>query len=283
MGRSGAQVIPRDVTDSGQLNDPIEKDDFVSFVRIVNDPFIDIVRGVDTGKDSIHRFGNNPDVPNGVFERIWSQSGAFVFPTTTEAFRVRAGGNVNDTSAGTGARTVQIVYLDGSGNLQQEQLTLAGASASASTTGSGRRIIRAWVDSVGVIEGSNIGDIIIENETSAQEVGFIATDFGQTQTSMYTVPVGFTAFLTRIELNIAVGTNRDADVRFWQRNNAYVTTAPFGARRIVRQWLAVQGNIIAEYDSPFEFEELTDIWFEAKGNGAGTSIEVDYDLILTEN
>lgn len=283
---SGAQIIPKDGAVEATVNDVVETDQHIRLVRVVNDPRIDIARGLDGGKFSVHKFGSNDTVPNGVFNDIWAYGptdSTYNWPATTEGFRVRAGGNVNDDAAGTGAQTILIQYLDATGVSVEETLTLAGVSASASTVGTGRRVQRAFVDDVGTIKGNNTGLIIIENDVTNEVVAVIDAGIGQTQQTTYTIPLGHTGFLWRVELSVAVGANKDADVRLWQRRDAYITSAPFGAIRLVRQWLAVQGGRTAEFFSQPFFPALTDLWFEGKGNGAITAIDVDYDLVIIED
>lgn len=265
----------------------INKSNDAQIVRVSNDPFLDISRGLYAYKFAFHRFGFNPAVPNGSEADIWAygpNDSLYNWPSTDETFRVAAGGDTNDTAAGSGARTIQIVYLDANGNQQQEQLTLAGSSASGATSVTGRRLIRAWVDTCGTILSNNTGEIIIENSTSGQVVGYIGAGVGQTELSMYTVPLGYTAYLTRVQVSVSIGTNKDANVKMWQRQDAYTTTAPFGVKRLIRQWTAIQGadNLI-EYQSTPKFPALTDIWATGQGNGSTTEIDVDYDLILVKD
>ncbi len=265
----------------------ISKVNDAQIMRIANDPYLDISRSLYADKYAFHRFGFNGTVPNGSFADVWAYGptdATYNWPTTDETFRVAAGGNAaDDSDGGAGARTIQIVYLDANGNEQQDQLTLAGASASDTTTSTGRRVIRAWVDTCGTIESNNTGEIIIENSSTNQVVAVISAGVGQTQISQYTVPLGYTAYLTRVQVNVSVGTNKDADVRMWQRQGAYTTSAPFGTKRIIRQWLAIQGDNVIKYESNPSFPALTDLWFEAQGNGATTAIDVDYDLICVKD
>lgn len=265
----------------------ISKVNDAQIMRIANDPYLDISRSLYADKYAFHRFGFNGTVPNGSFADVWAYGptdATYNWPTTDETFRVAAGGNAaDDSDGGAGARTIQIVYLDANGNEQQDQLTLAGASASDTTTSTGRRVIRAWVDTCGTIESNNTGEIIIENSSTNQVVAVISAGVGQTQLSQYTVPLGYTAYLTRVQVNVSVGTNKDADVIMWQRQGAYTTSAPFGTKRIIRQWLAIQGDNVIKYESNPSFPALTDLWFEAQGNGATTAIDVDYDLICVKD
>lgn len=255
-------------------------------VRAVGDQALDLARGLYENRKSFHRFGFNETVPNGSFADIWAYGptdATYNWPVTAEKFRVRAGGNANDTAAGSGARTLQILYLDDDGDEVQEQLTLAGASASGLTTVTGTRVIRAWVDTAGTVLSNNTGLILIENETSGQIVGAITAGVGQTQLSQYTIPKGYTGYLKNLTVTVDVNTNREANIRLWQRTNALTFSAPFGVKRLVHQSVGTRGSVVVPFAAYPKFEELTDLWLEAEGQGSTTSLDVTYDLILIKN
>jgi hypothetical protein len=264
----------------------ISKVNDAQIIRVSNDPLFDISRGLYADKYSFHRFGHNTAVPNGSLADIWSygpSDATYNWPITAEKFRIKAGGNTADTAAGLGAQSIQRVYLDSTGVKRQQQLATAGSSASASTTNTATRLIRAWVDVAGTILSNNTASILIENESSGLIVGEIAAGQGQTEMSMYTVPLGYTAYLSRVTVDVAAGANKDADIMMWQRTNALTFAAPFGVKRIVREWDAIQGESTIEFKHLPSFAALTDLWFEGKGNGAETEIDVDYDLILVKD
>ena len=264
----------------------ISKINDAQIVRVSNDPNFDISRGLYADKESTEVSGKNITVPNGSFADIWSYGptdATYNWPTTAETFQVQAGGNVNDTSAGSGARTLQIIYLDATGAKQQEQLTLAGASASTATSVTATRFLKAFVDSAGSILSNNTGQILIENSTSNQIVGTITAGFGESEMSHYTVPLDFTAYLNSITVDVSAGSNKDADVRMWQRTNALTFSAPFGVKRIVREWDGLQGESTLPKKHLPRFASLTDIWLEAKGNGAATAVDTDYEIILVKD
>jgi hypothetical protein len=114
-------------------------------------------------------------------------------------------------------------------------------------------------------------------------VAVITASIGQTQLSQYTVPKDYTCYMRRIHVDVATGQNKEADVRVWQRQMAYVSATPVSPPRIVRQWTAVQNDNEVVYEHSPEFPELTDIWMEAQGVGAATSADVDYDLICVKD
>jgi hypothetical protein len=277
----GSQVIPHELFGLTQEQILTPSDD-TQLVRQVNDPIFDMGRGLYTDKITTHRDGINGAVPNGSWADIWSHGPTdptYNWPITDETFRIAAGGDINDTATGTGARSIRIIYLDSAGNRQEEVLATAGVAASAATSLTGRRIIHAQVVDSGTYGGNNIGTILIENTTSGQIVGAMQPGVGQIQLSQFTVDAGFTGFLDCVSIVIATGANKDADVRLWARPSAYVTTAPFGAPYLVRQWLGIQEQISLSFTFRPQFPALTDIWFEANGNGAVTAVTVDYDMI----
>lgn len=264
----------------------ISKVNDAQITRVANDPMFDVSRGLYADKHAIHKFGYNSAVPNGSYNDIWSHGPVvttYPWPNTAETIRIKSGGNANDTSAGSGARTVTVDFLSATGAESQETLTLAGASASAATSITATRILRAWVATTGTINANNTGLIIIENTTSNDIMASIEIGIGQTQMSQYTIPLNHVGYLRRVDISVATGTNKNADVRMWQRRDALTFSAPFGPKRLIRQWSAFQGETEVEYGALVVLPALTDVWFEAQGNGAETEVNVEYDLILVKD
>lgn len=245
----------------------------------IDDPFLDIARGVRAKVSSVHKFGANGSVGT-VEEDIWTPGGIYPWPTAAETVRVKAGGDANDDAAGTGARKVMIEGLDSSFNAVSEEVTLAGASASSPTSASFRRINRAYVTEVGTYTGTNAGQIQIENTTSLAVLADIAASDGQTEMSMYTVPNNFMAYL--VGQTVTISGTKDGDARFWQRPGANDVTVPFQAKRIV----AKVDGLTGEFEEPFrayvEFAAMTDLWWSGVVDATTTRIATTYDLILVD-
>jgi len=81
----------------------------------------------------IHCHGYNADVDIAAAEDLWSQGGTYAFPAAAAATTV-VSDSANDTSAGTGARTVRVHGLDA--NLQEikEDATMNGTTPVALTS-----------------------------------------------------------------------------------------------------------------------------------------------------
>lgn len=263
----------------------ISKINDAQIVRVSNDPELDISRNLYADKYDVHVDAYNGTIPNGSFGDVWSYgpTADLIFAATDETFRIKSGGNVADTAAGAGARSVFILFLNSVGDRVTEELATAGASASSATSVTGRRILHAWVGDTGADCVTNTGQIIIENSSTNQIIAVIEAGVGETESSLYTVPKDHTAYLERVHIHVAIGTNKDCAVKMWQCRGAYTDSAPFGAKRLVRNWTDIQGEDTVSYRSRISFPALTDIWLEAQGNGATSQIDVDYDLVLVKD
>jgi hypothetical protein len=251
--------------------------------RPLGDFFLDMSRAKHEGAGQIHKFGFNAAVPNGSFADIWSYGptvSPYPWPTTAEKVRVKSGGNGDDDIAGDGARTVRIFGLDQNWEFASDDIELAGAAQSAESTNTYRRIFRMYVVDTGTYGESNTGNIVLENVTSNQVLAYIDATLGQTNMTHFTIPAGFTGYLKAFQVQVSTGTTKDADIRLWIRPNAAKTNPPMRASRMVQQWIALVDNIQTDYNVARAIGEKTDIWVEAKGNGAVTAVNVTYDLFL---
>jgi hypothetical protein len=232
------------------------------------------------GYSGVQKFGSNLAVTNASFAAVTAEGGVYPFPTTAQTLRVKAGGNANDTAAGSGARTVTIYGLDG--NLAQinETVTLAGALASAATTATFFRVYRAFVTTCGTYGGNNTGNIDIENTTSSQVLARIAAGLGQTQMAVYTIPAGYTGYMRQMWANISDGNT--ADVRAWYRLSSTTVAAPYSSARLFGNITDAAGDHTYRPQFLSPFAAGTDIWFDAKRiTGAGNAqINVMFDIIL---
>ena len=258
-------------------NQGINDSNDVELNRIVNDPLLDFARGLVTDKTVIHKFGHS-DAINTTESTVWDVSGNHTFNETAETIRVKAGGNAADDAAGAGARTVIVEGLNENWDEVSATITLAGASASASTTDLFLRVNRAYIDSVGTEHASNTGIITIETTTTNDIMCDIGAGTGQTQMGFYSVPAGHSAYLTRIETNLDAKSSKTADI-FMYRYDHMQTGVP---KRLVWRLDSVTGQNSTLFQSYIEFTEKTDIEVRATAT-ATASLSVNYDLILIDN
>lgn len=155
--------------------------------------FFRITRGMNSDHRAVTRYAYNPAVTG--TETIWSKGGVYSFPSAGSVMQVLSS-NAADASNGTGARTVLIQGLDDKFNEIAEIVSLLGVTP-VNTVNSYFRINSMYVVTAGSA-GQNVGDISIGTGTilggyPANTYGFIATGDNVSQTSVYTVPVGYQA------------------------------------------------------------------------------------------
>jgi len=178
-----------------------------SAARVNADFAFDIAAGRVAGWSHVNKFGHNSDVDVGS-EDVWEVGGDYtgfiVNASTLEIFS----SDVNDTAAGSGARSVKVFGLDSDYIEQEEIITLAGAGTVVSVNPY-LRVHRVYVMSGGV-NGENAGIITIQ-DTQPVTLASIGIGDNQTHQATFTVPVGKVGIITQIWAGLGVGTGVAAE------------------------------------------------------------------------
>ena len=145
----------------------------------------------------VHVFGYNPDVDAGVEETVWPAGGLLGHPTSPTIMTVSST-SANDTALGTGARTVYILGINGTGGYVSEVVTLSGQTA-VSTIHAYDSIERMSVLTVGS-GGANAGAITIGTGTvtaGVPAVPYSQISIGDNNSLVghWTCPEGHTGYL----------------------------------------------------------------------------------------
>jgi len=242
----------------------------------------EVHRGNITGLSCVHKFGANHSVPNGSFAFVTTLGQTAHALSAATTVRIKAGGNVADTSAGAGARELTVQGIDDSLNEVTETITTAGASASSATTTSFWRVHRMWVSATGTYGDNNTGDIVVENSGGGTDICTLEAGKGQSEDAIWTVPTGKTAYL--MSIHITVDASKPADVRMYVRENMDDTTAPMTAKRMKKNFLGLTGtNVYKPKGMNTSVIGAGDIWVEAQGGGAQTSVSVDFELLVVDD
>lgn len=274
--------IPVALTESSSTSKEVTTgSEQVILTRATNNFGLDVARGLYGNISNVHKFGFRASV--GTTQTvIWGGTAtSYPFPTTDTKIRVAAGGNAADVATtGAGAWTVTVQGLDANWAVQEETLTLAGASASADSTNTFIRVFRAFVASCGTYGGNNTGDISIES-TGGSELITIKAGEGQSQTTVYTIPAGKMAYLTAYSAD--VNGKQSATVAIYQRRNADDVSSPYSAKRLLTKIPGLTGNSNKQFTSIISFPEKTDIWSEAATGLSSSDVNCNYDLYLVDN
>jgi hypothetical protein len=235
---------------------------------------------------NLHKFGRNPDVST-THEDIWMGGGLYNWQSSASTLEVVTL-DLADDAAGLGIQRIKIQGLDVNCNEIEEEVDLVGAGTSSITSKSFLRVNRAFGVSSGTYHGSNYNLITIQVSGGGDELAIIDGDpfaatgsseygVGQTESSIYTVPAGYTAYVTHVEVNVDVASNKTATVVLYQCG-----VENGSVRRVL--WLAdsISGSLVNDFNSPLKVEEKTDIWFHGRAS-ASAAIDVDYSLFLVKN
>ena len=255
-----------------------------AYHNIPADFYTEVQKGNVVGHSIVQKHGHNTATANGSWQGVLDTTDQFNFLTAASTLRVKAGGNANDSAAGTGAQAITVVGLDNTGAEVTESIELAGASASAVTTASFWRVFRIYITPlrVGAYGGSNVGAIVIENGSGGTDLIGIKAELGQSEYASYSIPLGKTAYI--LSVTFASESSKASNFRIKTRESLTDTTTPFAPVIQKGTWNGVVGVSHLSFKSPRNIlPALTDVWIEAEGAGAISEVSASLEILLVDN
>lgn len=248
----------------------------------VADYLTEVVRGNIPTNSSINKFGRTPvmNVATIFPVDVWNNGGVYTGQPTGAAETVDVfSSNGNDTSAGTGARTIIIEGLDASFDFQSETIIMNGITA-VTSVGIYSRVNRAYVVTAGT-GAENAGDITIRHTTTTANVfAVVPATQNQSTVAAYTIPNNNTGYIKSIYILMtrANGSNGSAEVSLRIRE-------PGGVYRAVRYYTisnALAGEpplkipiiVPAQSDIKISVEDVSD---------NTTEITAEFEILLINN
>lgn len=219
----------------------------------------------------IHKFGRNNDVD--AAEDIWIAGGSYSFPSAAAVTTV-ASTTGNDTSTGTGARTIRVFGLDSDWEEIQEDVTMNGTN-SVTLANNYFRVNRAYVLTAGS-GGVNAGNIDVKH--GATVLARIPASMGQTQQAIYTTPADNNKYrLIHWYASVATKISTGATMAIKIRTNA-------GPWRVIEiQGITESAPLDYEMYTPVMLDPKTDILLTALAVAASnTDIAGGFDLYVDE-
>lgn len=243
------------------------------------EPFnLQVARGQVAWHRTVHVFGFNSDVDTST-ETIWPQGGILPFPSSAIQMKVSSS-SANDTSAGTGARTVYIAGLDADHNEIFETVTLNGQTE-VTTTASFLHINEAYVLTAGSslsAEGTiYIGTGTVTSGVPATIYDVLAFDYNARVTGSYTIPAGYTGYLVSGQFSAGQITGSNAVT------GRLVTRAENGIRLTAAVVTINNGAANYLFDNPVVIPEKTTMEAQAVGAAANNSCSSMFIIILVKN
>lgn len=165
------------------------------------------------------KFGYNKDIDSAAEETIWAVGGEWTPNATAEVVDI-VSSSVNDVNTtGTGAWLVLITGLDVDYNEITEYVNLNGTTT-VQTTQEFRYINRVAVAFSGSSQ-INEGNITFNQTTSGKSLAYIPANESITQQAVYTVPLGYRAYLAGIFLSVgraSGGSSPDVEFELYSFN-----------------------------------------------------------------
>jgi len=217
---------------------------------------LQVARGQVPGHSTLNIYGYQPAVGT-TFIPIWEIAGAYTYPSVAAQMHVI--GTDSDTA------TITINGLDANYEMISENVVLNGATA-VTTAKSYLRI-----NSMSVASGNPANSVILKDLTDTTTYAKINAGVGRTQAAIYTVPAGYTFYLSRIDVYTSLNGN---DFVTYQNK----TTSPTGVVQLTQQ-APVAIDYHAQRVMPRPFPEKTDIQLMAKiqsGTGAVSIAQEGY-------
>ena len=230
-----------------------------------NENFLNIARGKIPNASHINKFGYNESVGTS-FEHI-TDLGTNVLPSSAGTVTL-VSASTDDTSAGTGARTVEVQGLDENYLPLTETFTMNGTTNVVGSS-SFLRVFRMRVLTAGTGE-INAGNITAS--IGGSNVAQILADKGQTLMAVYTIPAGKSGYLTKFQGSLSKNQEAVFKIRVKEFGNGFNVKGQFGT---------FSNSITYDYAIPLQFKEKTDIQILGKA-GATSEMGAVFDIVLID-
>jgi hypothetical protein len=230
------------------------------------------------GHSTVIVFGYNPDVDTSE-ESIWPDGGVVPHPTVASVLKISSS-STDDASAGTGARTVTIVGLDGNYDQVTETVTLNGQTA-VNTTNSYLYVNQFYVATAGS-GGANAGNInagtgVVTAGVPAVLYDIIATGYNNRTTAHYCVPAGYTGYLTTGLVTTGQVTGSTSVTAFLKQHGTD------GIVRVGAVSTLNNGSVQYDFTYPYIIPEKNCVGASAIGSSANNSASAYLNIVLVKN
>jgi hypothetical protein len=244
------------------------------------EPFeLQVARGQVDGHKTLFKFGVNGDV-GASLETVWAQGGTYVYPASATVMKISSS-SADDAFGGTGARSIAIFGLDADYNEISESVLLDGQTA-VNTGNSYLRISRVYVTTAG--SGATAAGTIyagtgtVTSGVPANIFGVVALGANQTQMAFWTVPAGYTLYLTGVFY-----TSGNTNANAW--TNFQLIQRPLGGvfRQQSSSRVPGNGDFVFDLHTPLAFTEKTDIEIRAIASTSPSNVSAEFEGIYIKN
>lgn len=229
----------------------------------IEDFNLQVARGQIQGHSTLNIYGYQPSI-GGTFIPVWENATAYTYPVA--ATQMHLAGSNGDTAS------IVIQGLDANYNMISETAVLNGTTA-VTTVKSYLRINSLRVSAgsatnpAGVVTLKDLTDTIIYAQINA--------GVGRSQAAIYTVPAGYTFYLSRIDINTSLNGSNFAT---YQNKTVDVN----GVIQLTQQ-APFAINYHTQRVMPRPFLEKTDIQLQCKVNSTTGAVSISQEGYLIQN
>lgn len=224
---------------------------------------LQVARGQVQGHSTANIYGYQPSIST-TFVPVWENATAYTYPVS--AVTMYLSGTAGDTAK------ITIVGLDSSYNVISETVTLNGATPVATV----KQYLRVNSMSVTVGSATNpAGAVYLKDVGGTITYAQINAGIGRTQAAIYTVPAGFTYYLSRVNIYTSLNGN---DYCTYQNK----TISPAGVVQVTQQ-APFAISYEAQRVMPRPFAEKTDIQLMAKIQTGTGAVAISQEGYLIKN
>lgn len=218
---------------------------------------LQVARGQIPGHSTLNIYGYQPSVGTS-FIPLWENATVYTFPAS--AVQMHLAGSNGDNAQ------ITINGLDANYAMISETLTLNGTTPVVTT----KSYLR--INGMSVASGVPAGAVTLKDTTNTTTYAQINAGVGRSQAAIYTVPAGYTFYLSRIDINTSLNGN---DFVTYQNRTA-------NAAGVVQ--LTQQAPFAINYHTqrvmPRPFPEKTDIQLMAKVNSGTGAVSISQEGYL---
>jgi hypothetical protein len=200
---------------------------------------------------------------------IWPKGTAYSFLTAATTMTLSSS-NAGDTTG-----QVFIEGLDSNYDPISETLTLNGQTA-VTTTNSYLRINKLTVVANGIVGNVSLGTGTVTSGVPANTYGYIAATEDNSLSSVYTVPNGYTYYLTHGTISVGAATGG-------QSLTGYLHARINGIDYITAKTVMSTGYQAYPYDPPVVLPEKADIYADATASGSTLACSISFNGYLIKN
>lgn len=252
---------------NGEFIDSVDVTTIISNAEIMNN--INISAGNLPGVSYMSHFGAVPEMPQNGSGTIWDINGTF-YPwdslNTAGTVTLRCTINNNTLSTLDSGKTITIYGLDSNYNQITENIIISGSGGSGT-------IHFKRINNV-MINNSNLTNIDLQiNSTVVQR---ISIGKGRSLSSTFTIPAGYTGYLTQGTTSCAATADSTVDMYVRLFNSGFV----------IGHTLEVSGTggqYFYPFAVPVKIPEKSDIDVRANVRTNKARITASYDIILVQN